>query len=77
MASTKAAAREAQAAAPSGDPWIDALLVGSRWSAATISYRDPDRGSDYGGSYPADDDGDGVPASRDGFAPLGPAQRQL
>ena len=74
MASTKAAAREAQAAAPSGDPRIDALLVGSRWSAATISYSDPDRGSDYGGSYPADDDGDGVPASRDGFAPLGPAQ---
>jgi serralysin len=80
----RSSAREARAAAPanttdvawSGDPRIDALLIGSRWSGPSLSYSDPDRGSDYGMGYPADDDLDGIPASRDGFAPLSPAQRR-
>ena len=85
MAITRASARAAQAAAPaattdpspaSSDPRIDALLIGSRWSGPAVSYSDPDRGSDYGAGYPADDDRDGIPASRDGFAPLSAAQRQ-
>ena len=56
--------------APSGDPHIDGLLVGSAWDLTSVSYVDPRRRSDYGFRYEFDLDGDGIPAHRERFAPL-------
>ena len=80
-----AASSEPQAAPPSGatevgpsstDPQVKALLYGSRWSNPTISYSDPDSAGDYGSSYAADEDGDGIPAPKDGFSTLSATQLQ-
>ena len=60
--------------APSFDERIDALLYETRWAARAITYSDPDKGSDYGSGYWADDDGDFVSAQHDGFARFSPAQ---
>ena len=49
-------------ASPSGDPRIDAPAQRQPLVAAPRSrYSDPDRGSDYGAGYAADDDRDGIP----------------
>ena len=58
----------------SGDPRIDGLLSGLRWSGP-ISYSDPDSPSDYQSGYSYDSDGDGISLLNEGFSRLTANQR--
>jgi len=60
--------------AASGDPQIDGLLYGWRWSGP-ISYSDPDSPLDYQSGYFHDADGDSISVQNEGFSGFTGAQR--